>query len=102
MASSASSSSRRLTPAVHWHLAGLRTPGGGRPPLGHVATLIAGGPRGWMAEGPDSLWTSPDGLSWTLAATHGISPRQPGNSVNVVTSTPDGFLAGGSQQDQLR
>ena len=82
----------------HWHLAGLRMPGGGRPPLGHVATLIAGGPRGWMAEGPDSLWTSPDGLSWTLAATHGISPRQPGDSVDVVTSTPDGFLAGGSRK----
>ena len=66
---------------VSWHLAGVRTSGGGRPPLGHVATLIAGGRRGWMAEGPDSLWTSRDGLSWTLAATHGISPRQPGDSV---------------------
>ena len=83
---------------VSWHLAGVRTSGGGRPPLGHVATLIAGGRRGWMAEGPDSLWTSRDGLSWTLAATHGISPRQPGDSVDVVTSTPDGFLAGGSQR----
>ena len=66
---------------VSWHLAGVRTSGGGPPPLGHVATLIAGGRRGWMAEGPDSLWTSRDGLSWTLAATHGISPRQPGDSV---------------------
>ena len=82
----------------HWHLASLRTPGGGQPPLGHVATLIASGRRGWMAEGPDSIWTSQDGLSWTLAATHGISPHQPGDSVNVVTSTPDGFLAGGSQK----
>ena len=50
-----------------------------------------------MAEGPNAIWTSPDGLSWTLAATHGITPRQPGDSVNVVTSTPDGFLAAGNQ-----
>ena len=82
----------------HWHLARVSMPGGGQPPLGHVATLIAGGPRGWMAEGPDSIWTSLDGLSWTLKATHGISPRQPGDSIDVVTSTPDGFLAGGSRK----
>ena len=59
---------------------------------------IAGGPHGWMAEGTDAIWTSPDGLSWTLAATHGITPQQPGDTVNVVTSTPDGFLAAGNQQ----
>jgi hypothetical protein len=33
-----------------------------------------------------------------LAATHGITPQQPGDSVNVITNTSDGFLAGGSQQ----
>jgi Protein kinase domain len=82
----------------HWRLAGVRMPGGGQPPLGHAAALIAGSPRGWMAEGPDSVWTSPDGLSWTLAATHGISPQQPGDSIDVVTSTPNGFLAGGSHK----
>jgi len=81
-----------------WHLAPVQLPGGGEPPLGYPAVRIAGGPRGWMAEGPDAIWTSPDGRSWTLAATHGITPQQRGDSVNVVTSTPDGFLAGGNQQ----
>jgi len=81
-----------------WRLAPVQLPGGGQPPLGYPATRIAGGPRGWLAAGPDAIWTSPDGLSWTLAATHGITPQQPGDSVNVVTSTPGGFLAGGNQQ----
>ena len=81
-----------------WHLAPVQLPGGGQPPLGYPAVRIAGGPHGWMAEGPDAIWTSPDGRSWTLAATHGITPRLPGDSVNVVTSTSDGFLAAGNQQ----
>ena len=49
---------------------------------------------GWR-RAPNAIWTSPDGRSWTLAATHGITPQQPGDTVNVVTSTPGGFLAGG-------
>jgi hypothetical protein len=81
-----------------WHLAPVQLPGGGQPPLGYPAVRIAGGPHGWMAEGPDAIWTSPNGRSWTLSATHGITPLQPGDSVNVVTSTPDGFLAAGNQQ----
>jgi serine/threonine protein kinase len=81
-----------------WSLARVQLPGGGQPPLGYPAVRIAGGPHGWMAEGPNALWTSQNGLSWTLAASHGITPQQPGDSVNVVTSTPDGFLAGGNQQ----
>jgi serine/threonine protein kinase len=81
-----------------WHLAPVQLPGGGQPPLGYPAVRIAGGPHGWMAEGQDAIWTSPDGRSWTLSATHGITPQQPGDSVNVVTSTPDGFLAAGNQQ----
>ena len=81
-----------------WHLAPVQLPGGGQPPLGYPAARIAGGPHGWMAEGQDAIWTSPDGRSWTLSATHGITPQQPGDAVNVVTSTPDGFLAAGNQQ----
>ena len=46
-----------------------------------------------MACGPQAIWTSHDGLSWTLAATHGISPQLPGDSIYVVTGTADGFLA---------
>ena len=64
-----------------WHLAQVRTPGGGAPPLGHPATLLAGGPDGWVAIGPQAIWTSPTGLTWTLAVTHGISPQLPGDSV---------------------
>ena len=81
-----------------WRLAPVQLPGGGQPPLGYPAARIAGGPHGWMAEGQDAIWTSPDGRSWTLSATHGITPQQPGDSVNVVTSTPDGFLAAGNQR----
>jgi hypothetical protein len=79
-----------------WHLASVQMPGGGQPPLGHVATLIAAGPDGWMAEGAQAIWTSQTGLSWTLAATHGISPQLPGDSIDVVTGTADGFLAAGA------
>jgi hypothetical protein len=79
-----------------WQLAPVRTPDGRRAPAGYAAELLAGGPQGWMAEGPHAIWTSRDGLSWTLAATHGISPREPGDSVWVVTRTGQGFLAAGS------
>jgi hypothetical protein len=79
-----------------WHLAQVRTPGGGAPPLGHPATLLAGGPDGWVAIGPQAIWTSPTGQTWTLAATHGISPQLPGDSVWVITKTAGGYLAAGS------
>ncbi len=49
-----------------------------------------------MAVGPQAIWTSQNGLSWTLAATHGISPQLPGDSVWVITKTASGFLAAGT------
>ena len=64
-----------------WHLAPVQAPGGGQAALGHPATLLAGGPGGWVAVGPQAIWTSPTGLTWTLAATHGITPEQPGDVV---------------------
>jgi len=79
---------------VTWQLAPVQIPGGGQPPLGDVATLIAGGPNGWMAEGSQAIWTSQDGMSWTLAVTHGIA-QEPGDSVYAVTYTAGGFLAAG-------
>ena len=82
-----------------WQLAPVRAPGGGQgvqAPLGHPAALLAGGPGGWAAIGPQAIWTSPTGLTWTLAATHGISPQLPGDSVWVMTKTADGFLAAGT------
>jgi Protein kinase domain len=80
---------------VTWRLASVHGPGGGLAPVGHAATRVAGGPAGWLATGPQALWTSRDGLSWTLAATHGITPQMPGDQVYVLTATADGFLAAG-------
>jgi len=82
-----------------WHLAPASAPGGGQrvqAALGHPATLLAGGPGGWVAVGPQAIWTSQSGLTWTLAATHGISPQLPGDSVWVITKTAGGFLAAGA------
>jgi len=84
-----------------WQLAPVHAPGGGQPPLGYQATRLAGGPRGWVAigtAGPQAIWTSPDGRSWTLAARHGITPQRPGDQVFVLTATADGFLAAGQAQ----
>jgi hypothetical protein len=79
-----------------WHVAPVSSPDGSQPPLGYPAALLAGGPGGWAAVGPQAIWTSRDGLSWTLAATHGISPQLPGDSVWVMTKTATGFLAAGA------
>ncbi|HTX26994.1 MAG TPA: hypothetical protein VME19_08270 [Streptosporangiaceae bacterium] len=79
-----------------WRLASVQSPGGGQAPLGYAASLLAGGPGGWAAIGPQALWTSQNGQSWTLAATHGITPQLPGDSVWVMTRTAQGFLAAGN------
>jgi Protein kinase domain len=81
-----------------WHLASVHGPGGGQAPLGYAATRLAGGPAGWVATGPQAIWTSQNGQSWTLAATHGIAPQLPGDQVYVLTSTATGFLAAGQAQ----
>jgi serine/threonine-protein kinase len=83
-----------------WYQAPMQQPGGGRLTAGSVAKLIAGGPRGWLAEGPQAIWTSKHGLSWTLVATHGIVPQLPGDTIYAVTATADGFLAAGGAQNQ--
>jgi protein kinase-like protein len=77
-----------------WRLAAAHAPGGGPAPLGYVASRLAGGPGGWLAVGPQAIWTSSNGLSWTLAATHGI-PQLPGDQVLVLNNTAQGFLAAG-------
>jgi hypothetical protein len=79
-----------------WRLASVQAAGGGQPSLGHAATLVAKGPAGWLAVGPQGIWTSKDGLSWTLAAAHGITSGRPGDQVRVLTDTASGFLAGGA------
>ncbi len=83
-----------------WYQAPMQQPGGGQLTAASVAGLIAGGPRGWLAIGPQAIWTSKNGLSWTLAATHGIAPQVAGDSIDVVTATADGFLAAGDAENQ--
>jgi hypothetical protein len=60
-----------------WTMGSVRTPDGAEPPPGHAARFVAGGVAGghgqWVAVGPDSIWTSTDGRTWTLSAT----PRMP-------------------------
>jgi hypothetical protein len=51
-----------------------------------------------VATGPQAIWTSQDGLSWTLAARHGITPQRPGDQIFVLTGTAGGFLAAGQEQ----
>ena len=78
-----------------WQLAPVHAVSGGQPALGYTAGLLAGGPGGWLAIGQQAIWTSPNGLTWTLAATHGIEPQLQGDQIWVLTRTADGFLAAG-------
>jgi hypothetical protein len=82
-----------------WRLAPVKAEDGGQPPLGYPAARIAGGPAGWLGVGPQAIWTSPNGLSWTLAATHGITPMLPGDAMWVLNSTSVGFVAAGAAAD---
>jgi len=79
-----------------WRLAPVRPLPGGQSPLGNAATRIAGGPAGWLAVGSRAIWTSRDGMNWSLAAAHGITPRRPGDKVLALTATASGFAAGGA------
>jgi hypothetical protein len=84
---------------ANWRLAPVSAPGGGpgaQAALGHPATLLAGGAGGWLAVGPQAIWTSPTGQAWNLASSRGISPQLHGDAVWVITKTAQGFLAAGS------
>jgi hypothetical protein len=80
-----------------WRLAPVYAAGGQKvqAPLGYPAARLAGGPRGWLAVGPQAIWTSPNGQAWTLASTNGITPMLTGDAMWVLNSTSDGFLAAG-------
>ncbi len=78
-----------------WRLAAVTAPGGGAPAPGHAARLIAHGRTGWLATGPDGIWTSTSGQSWTLASTSGITPADAGDQPSVLISTGRGYLAAG-------
>jgi hypothetical protein len=72
-----------------WRLGTLQ----GDPPPGHGAMLVAGGPHGWVAVGPDSVWTSKNGQGWLLRS---ALPQLAGDKVTTLTSTGSGFLAAGA------
>jgi hypothetical protein len=73
----------------------VRTPGGGPPPPGYAARFVAGGRDAWVAIGPDAIWTSADGRTWTLASTSGL-PLLPGDQISLLDRTPAGFIAAGT------
>jgi hypothetical protein len=78
-----------------WSMGHVRSPAGGLPPPGYAARFVAGGPGAWVALGPRSIWTSPDGRSWTLSSTAAL-PLQPGDQISVLKRTAAGFIAAGA------
>ena len=46
-----------------WTMGTVKSAGGGVPPPGRGAIFVAGGQGAWVALGPGSIWTSPDGCS---------------------------------------
>jgi hypothetical protein len=77
-----------------WTMGTLTARGGGAPEPGHAALFVAGGQGAWAAVGSDSVWTSADGRSWTLASDSGL-PRLPGDQIMVLKRTAAGFIAAG-------
>jgi hypothetical protein len=80
---------------ANWHVARVQTPNGGEPAPGHTGTLLAGGQGSWLSVGPQAVWTSPTGQTWTLQSGSGVTPKEAGDQVWVLTSTSTGFLAAG-------
>ena len=78
-----------------WTMGAVRSAGGGVPPPGHGAKFMAGGQGAWVALGRGSIWTSPDGRTWTLAPGTGL-PLLPGDQISDVARTAAGFIAVGA------
>ena len=78
-----------------WVMGSVQTPSGGVPPPGHAARYVAGGQGKWVAVGPGSIWTSPDGRTWTLTASAGM-PLRPGDQISELARTAAGFIAVGA------
>jgi len=78
-----------------WSMGSVRAPGGGPPPPGYAASLVAGGRGAWVAIGPESIWTSTNGQTWTLSSTAGL-PLRPGDQIDVLKRTAAGFIAAGT------
>jgi hypothetical protein len=71
-----------------WAVGTESAAGGGNPPPGYPARLVAGGGGEWAAIGPNAIWTSQDGVDWTLDSTTGLR-------INVLRRTANGFIAVG-------
>jgi hypothetical protein len=78
-----------------WAMGSEQTSAGGEPPPGHAARFVAGGQGAWVAVGPGSIWTSPDGRTWTLTPSAGMS-LQPGDQISALRRTASGFVAIGT------
>jgi hypothetical protein len=78
-----------------WKVGGVHGQDGGEPNPGHAANLIAGGNGLWSALGPNSIWTSQDGQTWTLTSATGI-PVVAGDRTTVLKRTGSGFIAAGT------
>jgi len=78
-----------------WAMGSVRTPDGGEPPPGHAARFVAGGQGAWVAVGAGSIWTSPDGRTWTLTPSAGM-PLRPGDQISVLRRTASGYIAVGA------
>jgi hypothetical protein len=83
-----------------WQVAPVHAASGGDPAPGHPAQLVTAGPDGWLAVGPNAIWTSRDGTSWTLAQTTGIAPTDSGDQVRMLIRTATGYLAAGQNTAQ--
>jgi hypothetical protein len=75
-----------------WQLGTAQAPGGKVPPPTAAATLVAGGPHGWVAAGPSSVWISQNGTSWLLEP---ALPQVAGDKITTLIATGSGFLAAG-------
>jgi len=64
------------------------------PVTGHPATIVAGGPGGWVGLGPQAIWVSANGMSWMLISAQGLAG--PGETVTSLAKDSWGYLATGT------
>jgi hypothetical protein len=75
-----------------WTTAAVSSQAG--PITGHQATMVAGGPGGWVGLGPNAIWTSANGRAWTLVSAHGLAA--PGVTITGLIKDSWGYLASGT------
>jgi hypothetical protein len=63
------------------------------PPPDHAPDLVTNGRHGWVAIGPDSIWTSPDGKTWTMTSSRGLPRAKSDGSPTILVSTNNEYLA---------